>query len=307
MNIAMFIATEKGWYSLKNAMEKGYAHEIKLVVTFRETNVEKSYDDIILRLCEENDILCYYWSDIKNRLIGTIKKLQIDIAFTVSWRFLIDTEINEITKYGLVVFHDSLLPKYRGFAPTPTAIICGEKKVGVSALIASDKVDEGDIILQREIDVEDHEYISAIIKKEAIIYGDMIIEIIEMARKNTITLKKQDHSLATYSIWRDVCDCKIDWNKSSFEIRNFIRAISAPYPGAYFYYDEKKAFVIKAEVVDDLKFAIRQPGKIWQIIDNCPVVVCGTGMLKITKAKFEDGSKVTFNKLRRDLSMEMIV
>lgn len=301
-NIALFIASEKGWSALKKVIDKGFSQNIKLVITFKEVDVYKSYDEDIMSLCKENSIRCNYWAEIKDTIMQILNELKIDIAFTISWKYLIDTEINKILKHGLIIFHDSLLPKYRGFAPTPTAIMCGDNKVGVTAILASDKVDEGDIVLQKEIYVDKDDYISDIIKKEAKVCGDMLIEVIEMAQTNAITLKKQDNSAATYSIWRDVSDCKIDWNKSSFDIRNFIRAVSTPYPGAYFFYNNKKVIVHEAEIVDDLIFAIRHPGKIWQISDNCPIVICKTGMLKITNAKYCDGSKVIFNRLRINLS-----
>lgn len=52
----------------------------------------------------------------------------------------------------------------------------------------------------------------------------------------------------------------------------------------------------------EMNFAVRQPGKIWQIANNCPMVICGRGMLKIIDAEYEDGSKVMFNRLRENLN-----
>ena len=302
-NIAMFIASEKGWYSLKKAIESGYAQNIKMVATFREVNVEKSYDQEIINLCQENKIRCYLWTEIKELLLKILIDLKIDIVITISWKYLINIDVNKVLKYGLIVFHDSLLPKYRGFAPTPTAIMCGENKVGVTALFAAEKIDEGDIILQKEIPVSNEDYISDVIAKEAKMCGDMVIEIIEMAKNNSINCIKQEDSAATYSIWRDVEDCKINWNKTATEIRNMIRAVSSPYPGAYFFYCKRKVIIKSAEVIDDMSFAIRQPGKMWKIQNNCPLVICGKGMLKILDAEYDDGSKVIFNKLRENLNV----
>ena len=306
INIALFIASEKGYYSLKNAILHGYAENIKFVSIFKETNVEKSYDEDIAQLCNQYKINCYKWSDIKNNVLEVIKKFNIDIAFTVSWKFLINTDINNFLKYCLIVFHDSLLPKYRGFAPTPTAIMCGETKIGITALLAVEGIDEGDIVLQKEIEVGDDDYICDIINKESHVCADMMIEIIKLAETGKISFTKQDSSMATYSIWRNPEDCKIDWRMSSLEIRNMIRAVSSPYPGAYCYYKNQKIIIDRAELVDDYVFSIRQPGKIWQIIQNCPVVICGKGMLKITKAHYESGEMVIFDRLRINLNTDLI-
>lgn len=304
LNAALFIASEKGWYSLKNAIERGYAENIKLVLTFKEVNVDKSYDEDIKALCAANNIRFNYWMETKNTIMELLADLKIDIAFSISWKYLIDTKINTILKYGLIVLHDSLLPKYRGFAPTPTAMICGDNKVGITAIFAAEGIDEGDIVLQKEIQLKNNDYISDVIKKEAHVCAAMILEIMSMAQTNSITAIKQDNSLASYSIWRDVYDCKIDWTKSAIEIRNLIRAVSTPYPCAYFVLNNKKIKVLKAEIVDDLNFVIRQPGKIWQIIENCPVVICGKGMLKITDARYQNGVKAMFNRVRKNLSLE---
>lgn len=306
VNIAMFLASEKGYNSLRTAIDRGLGSRIKFVSTFKETNVSKSYDEDIKSLCKEYHIRHFEWSDLKGKLHSVIQEMKVDIAFTVSWKFIIDTRINELMRYGLVVFHDSLLPKYRGFAPTPTAIMCGEKKVGVTALFAAIGIDEGDIILQKEIAVDDNEYISDIISKEALVCADMIVEITDLAEKNALSAVKQDNSNATYSIWRNPEDCRIDWNDSSENIRNMIRAVSSPYPGAYCFYKGKKIIIDKAELIDDLPFSIRQPGKLWQISDNCPHVICGKGMIKILCAHYEDGTEVVFDRLRINLSLEVI-
>ena len=134
----------------------------------------------------------------------------------------------------------------------------------------------------------------------------MITEIVALADKNGLSLVPQDHSKATYSIWRNTEDCRINWDYSSVNIRNLIRAVSTPYPGAYCYYKGKKIIVDKAELIDDMNFAIRQLGKIWQIIENCPRVICGKGMLKISRAHYKDGTAVVFDKLRINLNLEVI-
>ena len=224
--------------------------------------------------------------------------------FAVGWRYLLPVKINETALHGLIVFHDSLLPKYRGFSPTPTAIMCGEKKIGVTALKASDQADRGDIILQMEMKIEEEDYIADIIKKQCVIYAEMLMEILRKVKEGELIGKKQEEDQAVYCIWRDVQDCKIDWEMPAADIRNMVRAVSSPYPGAYCYYKKKKIIVNRVEVAGDLKFAVRQCGKIWSVKDNEPVVICGNGMLKITDAKYEDGKTVIFDKLRERLVYE---
>lgn len=298
--IGFFLATEKGYFCLKECVKNGYSKNIGFVVSFKEVNVKKSFDADIKKICKEKKVPFFEWKSVKNCIIAECERLKISIAFAIGWRFLIPTEINDVLKFGLIIFHDSLLPKYRGFAPTPTAIMCGERKVGVTALVAAESVDKGDIILQRELIVEDDDYICDVIRKQSKVYAEMLMEILTQIKCRKLDRRIQDEK-GVYSIWRDIEDCKINWELSAVEIRNMVRAVSSPYPGAYCYYKKKRIILNKVEVVNDLNFAIRQCGKIWSITENMPTVICGTGMLKIVNAEYTDGQLVIFDKLRERL------
>lgn len=298
---AFFVATEKGYFCLKKCIEAGYGNNISFVVSFQETNVEKSYDKDIQGLCNRAGIYFVLWKNVKGNIVEICRQSKVSAAFAVGWRFLLPIEINRVTEFGLIVFHDSLLPKYRGFAPTPTAILCGEKKLGVTALLAAEKADQGDVVLQKEFAIGEEDYICDIIKKQCMIYAGMLIEVLEMIEKGALKRKKQNEEDAVYCIWRDAIDCKIDWGMPAGAIRNLVRAVAAPYMGAYCFYKKNKIIVHRAEVADEIHFAIRQCGKIWSISKNQPTVICGRGMLRITEAKYEDGSDVVFDKLRERL------
>lgn len=301
MKAALFLATKKGYYCLETLIKNNYSQSIGFVSSFKETNVEKSYDEDIKMLCDENNIRFIQWGNLKNSLQNELINNQISISFAIGWKFLIDTKINEFTEHGLVVFHDSLLPKYKGFAPTPTAIICGEEIIGVSAIKAADGTDNGDIILQKRMSISEDEYVAEIIDRQCILYSEMVSEIISLANNNRIVLIPQDESTATYSIWRNPEDCLIDWSKSSKEIYNLIRAVSNPYPGAYTFYKDNKIIINKASIIQDMSFAIRDYGKLWAINGNKASVICGDGMLLIENASYEDGTSVIFDKLRERL------
>ena len=302
MKIALFIASKKGYICLKKLVEGNLKDSIGFVSSFREINVARSYDEDISILCRENKIDYFPWRDIKNSLFQVCRDRGITVAFAVSWKFLIDTGINDIIPHGLIVFHDSLLPKYRGFAPTPTAVICGDNEIGVTALTAGDKADNGDIILQRKMKIGSDEYIREIIDRQSELMADMLLDIISNLKNGKIKRTAQNDADATYSIWRGSEDCRIDWDRSARDIYNLIRAVSDPYPGAFTTYKGERIIVKRACILDhDMDFAIRDTGKIWSISDNSPIVICREGMLKITEAASPFGLKVTFDRLRERL------
>ena len=251
--IILFIASEKGYTAFSAVVMQDYAHKIGAVVTFKETDVAKSWDNDIREECIHSKIPFYFWADIKNNMFAVMQEHDCKYAVTISWKYLLPVEINKYLKYPPIVFHDSLLPKYRGFSPTPTAIMCGETEIGVTAILANEQVDQGEILVQKSVYIPETMYIE---------------------------------------------DCHIDWNKSAKEIYDFVRAVGSPYPGAFTFLNGEKIYIKRTEIAEDLKFIIRDCGKIWRIADNQPEVICGKGILRIVSAAYEDGEGVAFHRVR---------
>ena len=296
--VLLFISSEKGYTALKQVVNAN-PEWVGCVISFREVNVDHDWSVDIEKTCSIYRIPFYMWRDAKSKLVSLIHQYSITSAFTVSWKYLLPLEINNYLEDKLIVFHDSLLPKYRGFAPTPTAIICGENVIGVTAIYATDKVDEGDIILQKKVNVDENMYIDEIIRLQSSLCGEMLVEIIAGLSPKTIFASPQNHSNATYSIWRSEEDCHINWEKSSEYIFNFVRAVNSPYPGAFTFYNEQKIIIRRAINLNyDLRFAIRESGKIWSIENGEPIIICGSGLLKIVKAVDQNENEVVFNKVR---------
>ena len=295
----LFLATKKGFYALEKIVESGFKKNVGMVITFVEKDVEKSYDKDIEMICRKEGIKFLIWNEAKYNLTQYIKYEKITSAVAIGWKYLIDLGINNVLEDNLIVFHDSLLPKYRGFAPTPTAIMCGESRIGVSVIFATETVDEGDIILQQDMIVEESQYINEIIERQGELYSELLLKVFKMISDNKLDSYKQNEDEATYSLWRNIEDCRIDWSETSTEIYNKIRAVSAPFYGAYTEYNGYRIIINRCEKLGkDLNFAIRDCGKIWSIQGNCPIVVCGKGLIKILEAKTLNNDKVIFDKLR---------
>ena len=295
----LFLASEKGFIVLKRLLTDGFSKGIGGVFTFQEVNVQKSFDTDIMELCQMYSIPCFTWKDHKSHLLAIVQELGISSAFTVGWKFHLPLELNRFLKTPLIVFHDSLLPKYRGFAPTPTAMLCGDTEIGITALYAVEKVDRGDIILQKSITINESQTVAEVICQQSSLIADALEEILRIIDKDKELLAyPQDESQSTYSIWRSPEDCQIDWSRTAEEISRLVRAVSFPYPGAFTYLENRRIQIDRVEIIEDLTFAIRDYGKIWSIANGLPTVICGTGMLKILEAKDENGSPVLFKKVR---------
>ena len=217
-----------------------------------------------------------------------------DLIFVVGWQYLFS-----YADLPLVVFHDSLLPAYRGFAPTVTALIEGDTTVGVTALVPNEEIDAGTILAQASFQVGRRARIEHVLNRQAELMATLALDLVERKLKGSLSGVPQNDTGATYSIWRDSDDYKIDWNWDARKIERFVYALGYPYEGARSSLADETMIIRECEALDeDLMFVIRQPGKIWAIVDRCPIVVCGAGMLKISVMSHLNGEQVYPERLR---------
>lgn len=220
-----------------------------------------------------------------------------DLVFLVGWQYLI-AAVTPTT----VVFHDSMLPRYRGFAPTVTALINGDPEIGVTALTPTNSVDAGPIIAQRGLPVSYPVKIQTALEQQAGLMIDIAAGIVEQWRQGRLSSTPQPESGATYSIWRDDADYEIDWNKSADEIERLVNAVGHPYAGARTTVGGTETIRISdVTALPDLHFEIRDAGKIWSLENGRATVICGAGMLRIERCCREDGSAFLFQRLRARL------
>jgi len=218
------------------------------------------------------------------------------LAFTIGWQFRLE-------EFGsLVVLHDSLLPKFRGFSPTVSSLIAGETKLGVTAIRPTDELDAGPIVAQHSVSITHPIKVQHAFELLAPCYVNCIRESIRKFGQPAFAGEPQLEDQASYSIWRDHSDLEIDWRTSADQVARFVAAVSYPYAGAYTTYGEERIIIDEVEVIADLPFVNRTAGKIWQRnSENIVEVLCGIGMIRITSARREDGSPFSFPQIRKCL------
>jgi len=274
--LSFFLMTQKGFQVLKSFLDEFGAARIDCVIGSKDANVQNDFYSEIADLCAAHKII------FKDR--SSDHTLQTQYAFAISWRWKIRSSAR------LIVFHDSILPKYRGFAPLPTALISGEELIGVTALIGSDEYDSGEIILQKSAAISYPIKIQKAIEISCALYVDMVSEVSQtIFRGDSLVSRKQDESVASYSLWRDEEDYRIDWFASAARIKRFIDSVGYPYRGALTGLNGELVRVLDAEIETDVKIEDRMPGKVIFVRGNCPVIVCGSGLLKITDLRDKEG------------------
>ena len=279
--------SEKGYAVLLSLIKAVGSKNIAHVVISKDENVMKDFYEEIRSVCEKNNIPCSDRSE--NKMPAT------KFCFTISWRWLIKAGENDI-----IIFHDSLLPKYRGFAPLVNMLVNGEKYIGVTALFAEEQYDTGKIIAQIKTPVKYPVKIKDAIEKITPLYSNLAIQIAKKIIANKkLNSKKQNERNASYSLWRDEEDYKINWHQNSEQVERFINAVGFPYKGASASDSFQLFRITDAEVIKEIKVENRTPGKIIFIDNGKPVVVCGKGLIRINAMTDSSGNNaLPFKKIR---------
>lgn len=275
--VVFYVMTEKGFEVLRKAIEVN-PHIIDFVVIGSDSNVKSDFSEEIIELAKNSNLK--FFTRGEGPVVDKDK-----YVIAISWRWMINHPINK-----LVVFHDSILPKYRGFSPLVNMLINGEPQIGVSAIFGATEYDKGELISQKISSVEYPITISEAINLNNKNFVKLVEEIIhKISNDESLIGVPQKEADASYSIWRDDDDYEIDWTNSSFKIKRLIDAVGYPYLGARTSTTKgEKIRVLKAEIVDDVHCELRHVGKVIFVNDGLPTVICGEGLLRITEAYYFD-------------------
>lgn len=291
-NIGFFVMTEKGYQSILVLCNENLHARISFVCIGTDKGIENDFSTEIQLLCEKYAIQYCFRKDY------TAYRYKADYNMAISWRWMLDLQ-------GLIVLHDSVLPRYRGFAPLVSALINGERELGVTALFATDEYDKGAIIDQKVIQVSYPLKIAEAIRKIASLYAVIVLDIVKKILSNSdLPGIIQDESLATYSLWLDEQDYFIDWHATAQAIKRKVDACGPPYNCAKCMVESSLISLVEVEVSDDVVIENRKPGKVIFMKEGKPYIVCGSGILKITEAYYTDTGKSIFplNKFRIQFS-----
>jgi methionyl-tRNA formyltransferase len=289
IKIALLCAGEIGYCCLQRVLESDVARVVA-VCSYRVESPQGEYLERIENLCRQHAVEFYESATPGSEQLS--QALELDYIFAIKWRTMIPSEVVEATGHGLIIFHASLLPKYRGFAPVNWPLINGEEKTGVTMFYAAEEVDSGDIIEQRERIITDEDDAASVDSWLNSTVEAMLIENLTRLASGTAPRIPQDQKEATYAIWRSPEDGHIDWNQPTRRVFNLIRGLTSPYPGAYSLIDGRKLIIWSAEMQPDARCYVGNiPGKVERIIPSVGVnVLTSDGVLRIKQVQF-DGEK----------------
>jgi len=300
MRAVVFAYHNVGCTGIEALLRNGF--EIAAVFTHRDSTNENIWFDSVAEFAASRNIPVFAPADVNNPIwVNRIRKLKPDVIFSFYFRDMIKPEILDIPAKGCLNLHGSLLPKYRGRCPINWVLVNGEKETGVTLHYMTAKPDDGDIVAQKKIAISADDTAKTLFEKTVTVAAGLLDEILPKIKKGTAPRTKQDSSKATYFGGRKPKDGEIDWEKSSGEIRNLVRAVTHPYPGAFSFAGTRKCFFWQVTETSARKAKKAAPGTI--ITDTPLVVACGKGALRVDFGQTEDGTHISGTQLAKELSL----
>ena len=207
--------------------------------------------------------------------MAELMTLGADGIVTAAFGQFLPTKLLDSVDFAVNV-HASLLPKYRGGAPTHYAIINGEEEAGVTIMEMVKKMDAGDMIAKASTPITDDDNVGTMFEKLAVIGRDLLLKTLPDYIAGNIKPEPQDESKATFSPNITPEEERIDWNKSARDVFNHIRGLS-PWPVAHTLLDGKRFKIYEATLAE----GHGKPGEIIEKGKKSLVVATGDGAISL--------------------------
>ncbi|NIO49164.1 MAG: methionyl-tRNA formyltransferase [Candidatus Aminicenantes bacterium] len=277
MKIVFFGSPALGLPSLKKLLEAG--HSIALIITQpdRPSGRGKKLMPCPIKKAAL-DLNISFYQPVKIRkdqtALDKIKEIKPDLNVVVAYGQIIPSSIIYLPRYNSLNVHFSLLPKFRGASPVQWALLNGEEKTGITIFELNEKMDEGDILMQEEMNIFPDENAAELEDRLAQKGADLLIKTI--AQIDKLKHIKQDHSQATYAPKISKEDGKIDWTKSSITIERQVRAFT-PWPSAFTFFKDIRLKIHKGRKIEKEAPPGSSAGEILRIKKEGIQVCCGEG------------------------------
>ena len=234
----------------------------------RGMNIEESP---VHQIAKKNNLETFYPSSIDGKAIEQINSLDPDIIIVVAYGIILPSQLLDIPKFGCINIHVSLLPRWRGAAPIEHAMLAGDVKTGISVIKISPKLDAGDILHQESLNISADMYSDELTVALTNLGKQTMLRVLPKIFENKTLSKKQDLNKVTYAKKFTSVDRKINFNNSTNEVYNHIRA-HGPKPGSWFVYRGERIKILRAVKKKD-------KGQQSTILNNKFMLACSDGSI----------------------------
>jgi methionyl-tRNA formyltransferase len=210
-------------------------------------------------------------------LLQALREAAPDVLVVVAYGRILPPGLLDLAPLGAVNVHFSLLPKYRGAAPVSWALAHGESVTGVTTMQISERLDEGDVLLQEEVAIEDGEHAPALERRLAALGAELLLRTLDGLRRGALKPRPQDHARASLAPLLTADDGRIDPARPAREIEGRIRGFD-PWPGAWVARAGRRIRLVEGRGMDREVRDVA-PGTVIGAEGDGVLVACGGGSL----------------------------
>ncbi len=287
MSLVFMGTPEFARVSLQKIIESG-RHRVVAVVTVPDKPQGRGLKlkpSPVKELAVQYDLPLLQPDSLKDEnFVQALKAFSADVFVVVAFKIL-PPQVFNIPPKGTVNLHASLLPAYRGAAPINWAIINGEKETGVTTIFINERVDQGNILLQRKVGIDENMTAGELHDLLADVGADVLLETLDALQNDTLVPRKQDERLATKApkLTREICH--LNFNQPAEKVHNWIRGLS-PYPAGYAYWQNKQLKIFRSRAVA-LQVRSDAPGTIVKVGRNFFTVACASGAVDVLEVQLQ--------------------
>ena len=234
----------------------------------------KVFPTAVKSVASELDIPVIEPDKLTAEVLETINQWAPDVIVVAAYGKILPEALLKMPPLGCVNLHASLLPKYRGASPMSSAILAGDAVTGICTMLMDKGLDTGDILMCREIRIDDDETAGSLHDKFLEPGSALVVETLRKISAGAVKPVRQNNDQATYTSLVKKQDGRIDWNKGANYLSRLVRAMS-PWPGAFFKLQEE---VIKVREASS-ELGNGEPGRITALDSEGISVGTGNGIL----------------------------
>lgn len=213
-----------------------------------------------------------------------------DVLAVVAYGRILPPRVLHVAPHGAVNLHFSLLPRYRGAAPVQWALARGERVTGVSTIRMNERMDEGDLLLEREVSIEPGEHAPRLTERLARIGAELLVETLRRVTNGSVEPRPQDDRLATSAPMLKREDGQVDPHLPAGEIEGRIRGFD-PWPGVWLARGGERIRLAHGQVVAGVE-ASEPPGTLVELAGDRIGMVCGGGTMLALSEVQPEGRRV---------------
>ena len=256
----------------------------KVSISYSQDGIRNYRHSDMAQWCTDNGVANRRFEN-NEQIIAFAREVGGDFLLVAGWYHMVPASLRVLFKRGAAGLHASLLPKLRGGAPLPWAILSGADRTGVSVFALADATDAGELYGQREIAIGRRTSVTELVAAVETESLALVSECLGAVANGTMRLKPQ-LGTPTFSLQRAPEDGRIDWRFPADQIDRLVRAVTKPYPGAFSDFDGRRVIIWKSDI--GAHQILGAPGQIARLPEeDDPIVVTGREQLIIRAAEID--------------------